>query len=55
MSRFDFDVVTDPTPRPSRPPQHEPEPPREGADADRREAAARVEGALGEIGAVREP
>ena len=26
MSRFDFDVVTDPAPRPSRPPPAEPEP-----------------------------
>ncbi|MFO1062055.1 MAG: hypothetical protein U1E53_34430 [Dongiaceae bacterium] len=37
MSRFDFDVVTDPAPRPSRPPSAEPEP-REAAGLDLRPA-----------------
>ncbi len=53
MSRFDFDVVTDPAPRPSRPPQHEPESLRaEGAEVAHREAALGVEGAPRETGAV---
>jgi hypothetical protein len=51
MSRFDFDVVTDPAPRASRPPQHEPEPqPAQGVELMLRPATP--SSASGEVDAV---